>query len=80
MNSAADLGGTFIVLDETALAFAQIINMGEIGPWETEWIVIVKRRQRAKPVCLFTFSHALKTFTRDNVVTRFRITQDSYPD
>ena len=32
MNSAADLGGTFIVLDvTTALAFAQIINMRETG-------------------------------------------------
>ena len=35
MNSAADLGGTFIVLDVTALAFAQIINMRE-----TDLIVI----------------------------------------
>ena len=29
MNSAADLGGTFIVVDVTTLAFAQIINMRE---------------------------------------------------
>ena len=31
VNSAADLGGTFIALDSnvTALAFAQIINMRE---------------------------------------------------
>ena len=29
VNSAADLGGTSIVLDVTALAFAQIINMRE---------------------------------------------------
>ena len=29
MNSAADLGGTFIVLDVTALDFAQIINEGD---------------------------------------------------
>ena len=29
MNLAAGLGGTFIVLDVTTLAFAQIINMRE---------------------------------------------------
>ena len=29
MNSDADLGGTFIVLDVTTLAFAHIINMKE---------------------------------------------------
>ena len=29
MNSAADLGGTFIALDVTALAFAHIKNMRE---------------------------------------------------
>ena len=32
MNSAADLGGTFIVLDVTALAFAPVINMRQAGP------------------------------------------------
>ena len=31
MNSAADLGGTFIALDVTPLAFAQIINMRGTG-------------------------------------------------
>ena len=31
MNSAADLGGIFIVLDVTALTFAQSINMRETG-------------------------------------------------
>ena len=30
-KSAADLRGTFIVLDVTALAFTQIINMRETG-------------------------------------------------
>ena len=40
MNSAADLGSIFNVLDVTALAVAQIINMRETGPWETDWIVI----------------------------------------
>ena len=33
MNSAAVLGGIFILLDVTALAFAQIINMRQTGPW-----------------------------------------------
>ena len=40
MNSAADLGSIFIILDVTAPAFAQIINMRQAGPWETDWIVI----------------------------------------
>ena len=31
MNPAADLGGIFIVLDVTALAFAQIRNIRETG-------------------------------------------------
>ena len=31
MNSAVDLGGVFIVLDVTALAFAEIINVRETG-------------------------------------------------
>ena len=36
MNSGADLGGSFIVPDVTALAFAPIINMRQAGPWETD--------------------------------------------
>ena len=40
MNSAADLGGIFIVLNVTVLAFAQTINMRETEPWETDWIMI----------------------------------------
>ena len=40
MSSAADLGGIFIVLDVTAPAFAQVINMKETEPSETDWIVI----------------------------------------
>ena len=36
----ADLGDISIVLDVTALAFAQIINMRQTRPWETDWIVI----------------------------------------
>ena len=40
MNYDADLGGIFIVLDVTALAFAQIVNMRRTGPWETDWILI----------------------------------------
>ena len=34
------MGGIFIVLDVTALAFAQVINMTQTEPWETDWIVI----------------------------------------
>ena len=40
MSLAADLGRIFIVLGVTALAFAQIINLRETGPWETDWIAI----------------------------------------
>ena len=40
VSSAADLGGIFIFLDVTAPAFAQIINMKETEPSETDWIVI----------------------------------------
>ena len=39
MNSAADLGGIFIVQDVTALTFAPVINMRQAGPWETGWTV-----------------------------------------
>ena len=40
MNSAAGVGGIFIFLDVTALAFTQYINMRKTGPWEADWIVI----------------------------------------
>ena len=40
MNSAEDLGGIFIVLDVTALAFAQIMNIRQTENWETDWMVI----------------------------------------
>ena len=40
MNLATDLGGIFFVLDVTALAFVQIINMSQTEPWETDWIAI----------------------------------------
>ena len=71
MNSAPDLGGIFIVLDVTVLAFAQIINMREIGPWETDWIVISSGEATGQAGLVY-FAHALKTFTGDKVVTRFR--------
>ena len=38
MNSGADLNGIFIVLDVTALAFA--LALRQIGPSETDWVVI----------------------------------------
>ena len=40
MNLAADLGGIFIILDLTALTFAPIINIRQVGLWETVWIMI----------------------------------------
>ena len=36
MNWAADLGGIYIVPNVTV----QNINMGDLGPWETDWILI----------------------------------------
>ena len=79
MNSAKDLGGISIYLDVTALTFAQIANMRQTEPWETDWIVISSEEASAL-LGLFTFSYALKTFTRDKVVTRFRLTQVQYLD
>ena len=40
MNSAADMGGMFIVPGVTICASLQIINIGDTGPWETDWISI----------------------------------------
>ena len=79
MSSAEDLGGIFIVLDVTALAFAQIINKKETAAWETDCIVI-RSEEATGQASLFTFSHALKTFKRDEVVTRFRPTKDKNQD
>ena len=64
MSSAANLGDIFILLDVTALVqpFAQIINMRETGPWETDWIVISSEEATGQ-ASLFNFSHDLKTFT-----------------
>ena len=73
MRAAEDLGGIFIILDVTALAFAQIISLRETRPWEIGWIVISSEEATGQ-ASSFTFSHALKAFTRDEVVTRFRLT------
>ena len=40
MNLATDMGGIFIIPDVTARASLQIINIGDTGPWETDWISI----------------------------------------
>ena len=42
MNSAAEMGGMFIVPDVTVCAFLQIININirDIEPWGTDWISI----------------------------------------
>ena len=65
VNSAADLGGTFIVLDVIALAFAQIINMRETGHWETDWIVISsKESSQLRQFCLLSvilWKHSYET-------------------
>ena len=37
VNSAADLDGINIVPDITACASVQIMNIGDIGPLETDW-------------------------------------------
>ena len=46
--------------------------MRETGPWEKDWIVNSSEEAMGK-TSLFTFSHALKTFTRYEVVTRFSL-------
>ena len=77
MNLAAGLGGTFIVLDVTTLAFSQIINMRETGHLRDRLDGDkLKGGNGSSQLRLFTFSHASKTFTRDEVVTRFRLTQE----
>ena len=56
MSSAANLGGMFIVMDVTALAytFAQVIKMRQKGPWETDLIVISTEEATGK-ASLFNF-------------------------
>ena len=57
MSSAANLGGIFIILDETALAvapFAQITNERDRTLGDRLDNVTVQRRQWAKPVCLLS--------------------------
>ena len=46
--------------------------MRETGPWEKDWIVNSSEEAMGK-ASLFTFSRALKTFTRYEVVTRFSL-------
>ena len=42
MNSAAEMGGMFIVPDATVSVSSQIININirDTEPWETDWISI----------------------------------------
>ena len=40
MNSAADFGRMFIIPDVNVRVSVQIINMGDKGPWETNWISV----------------------------------------
>ena len=80
MSSASDLGSIFIVLHVTALAFAQILNMSQTEHLETDWIVTSSEETMGLP----GFVHLRPCFenvcTRDEVVTRFRLTQDQHPD
>ena len=60
----ADLGDMFIVLDVTALAFAQIINVRQTRPWETDWIVVSS--EKAKGLAGFVYFWS----SNENVHTR----------
>ena len=80
MNSAADLGDTFIVLGVTALAFAQIINMRQTGPWETDWWIVISSEEATDQAGFVYIRLCFETLTRDEIVIRFRLTQDQYPD
>ena len=53
--------------------------MTQTGPWDTDWIVISSEEVTGL-AGFVTFGHALKTFTKDEVMTRFRPTQDRYAD
>ena len=55
MNSAGDLSGILIILDVTALAFAQIIYMRETGPWETDYWIVISSEEATVQVSLFCF-------------------------
>ena len=67
------LGVIFIVLDVTILAkpFAQIINMRETGPWETDWIVISSQEATDKASLFVYFQVCFENIhtirSRDNV-------------
>ena len=81
MTSAADLGGSFIILDVTAIALAQInINMRKTGPWETLDNDQFRGGNGQNHASLFTSNHALKRFTQDHVVTRFRLARAKVPN
>ena len=50
--------------------------MKHTGTWETDWTVISSEPSRD---CLLS-AMLLKTFTTDEIVTQFSVTQDQYPD
>ena len=41
MNSTTDLGGVFIIPGVNVRVSVQMINMGDTGPWETNWISVI---------------------------------------
>ena len=69
-----NLAGIFIVPDVTAHVSVQIVSMGNIGPWETEWISITIT---TGPDSLPTLKTFIRNKARDEVITRFSLTQDS---
>ena len=76
--SAADLGGISIIVNVTPLALALSMNMRNTGPGETDWLVI-SSKEATDQASFFTFSYAFKMVTWDEVLTRFRLTQDKIP-
>ena len=79
MNELSEFGCRIwvIVPDVTALAFAQIVNMREkqdfdLGRLDSDQFKGGNESSQLRQFVIF--HHALKMFTRDEVVTRFRLT------
>ena len=65
-----NLAGVFIVPDVTAHASVQIVSMGNISPWETDWISITTGPDS------FTLKTFIRNKARDEVMTQFNLTED----
>ena len=57
-------GCYFIVPGVTALAFAQIINVRQTGPWEIDWIVISSEEATGLPGFVYFRSYFENVHTR----------------